>query len=345
MSHPLPLALTMGDPAGVGPLLTWRAWEKCKTKQGGNHSPFFVIASKHILHAAQKKSGIEGQIETITSPQDAVDIFHKSLPVLHIDCPETQLGQPNPESAHAIIESIQMAVGFTYKNQASGVVTNPINKALLYKKGFSFPGHTEFLAHLAHSQQGDSLAPAPLPIMMLVGGGLRVALATIHTALREVPDLITQALIEDVSRIVHAGLSRDFGLNSPRIALAGLNPHAGEEGSLGMEEIEQINPAAKTLRDAGLNISDAQPGDTVFHAMLDRQYDAVIAMYHDQGLAPLKSLDMWGGVNVTLGLPFIRTSPDHGTGYSVAADGSARADSLIAAINLSSDMAKARASA
>ncbi len=339
MSDNLPLAVTMGDPAGVGPILTWRAWHQRSTTQ----RPFFVIASSDILKNSQELSGVDGNIQIIETPADAEKAFHTSLPVLEIECPDTKTGQPNPESAAAIIASIEKAVEFTFENKAAGVVTNPINKALLYKKGFKFPGHTEFLAELA--RQHTHMSKAPLPIMMLVGGGLRVALATIHEPLRKVPDLLTQSLIEEVSSIVHAGLVRDFGFSSPTIALAGLNPHAGEEGSLGMEEIEQINPAAAALRQRGLQISDAQPGDTVFHAMLEGQFDAVIAMYHDQGLAPLKSLDMWGGVNVTLGLPFIRTSPDHGTGYGVAADGSARPDSLIAAINLASDMAKARANA
>lgn len=335
----LPLALTMGDPAGVGPMLTWRAW----SLRQNNQRPFFVIACPDILKNAQEISGIEGALKTISTPSEAALVFETALPVLPIECPSTFVGKPNAESAAAIILSIQMAVSLSYQGQAAAVVTNPINKALLYKKGFNFPGHTEFLADLA--REHEKLDKAPLPIMMLVGGGLRVALATIHEPLRKIPALITKDLIEKVSTIVHNGLKQDFGLEKPRIALAGLNPHAGEEGSLGTEEIEEINPAAEQLRSSGLNVSNAQPGDTVFHAMLENTFDAIIAMYHDQGLAPLKSLDMWGGVNVTLGLPFIRTSPDHGTGYTVAADGSAKADSLIAAINLASDMAKARTTA
>ncbi len=331
--------MTMGDPAGVGPILTWRAWSKLKNSE----RVFCAIANPEILRASQQLSGIKGDIKVISSPDEAKDVFSHALPVLELDCPATKTGSPNPDSAEAIIESISKAVELTFKNKVSGVVTNPINKALLYKRGFNFPGHTEYLAELSRQHLNEKQAPSP--VMMLVGGGLRVALATIHEPLRKVPDLITKELIETVSRIVDHDLKNSFGFETPRIALAGLNPHAGEDGSLGIEEIEQINPAAKSLREQELSVSDAQSGDTVFHAMLDGHYDAVIAMYHDQGLAPLKSLDMWGGVNVTLGLPFVRTSPDHGTGYSVAADGSAREDSLIAAINLASDMAKARATA
>ena len=329
----------MGDPAGVGPILTWRAWQQLRHSE----TPFFVIANVEILKSAQMPSGIVGEIQSISSPEETIEIFPNALPILNIDCPPTKIGKPNANTAAAIIHSIELAVDLVIEDKASGMVTNPINKALLYKEGFQFPGHTEFLADLVKKHKETS--STPLPIMMLVGGGLRVALATIHEPLRKVPDLINKNLIEEVSNIVHSDLINKFGFTNPRLALAGINPHAGEDGSLGMEEIEQINPAAQSLRQSGIDISDALPGDTVFHSMLDGQFDAVIAMYHDQGLAPLKSLDMWGGVNVTLGLPFIRTSPDHGTGYNVAADGSARADSLIAAINLAADMAKTRAKA
>ncbi|WP_026296627.1 4-hydroxythreonine-4-phosphate dehydrogenase PdxA [Hirschia maritima] len=339
MNKDLPLAVTMGDPAGVGPILTWRAWQALKHKG----QPFFTIANADILKKAQLVSGVTGAVEIINSPAEAIDVCANALPVLNIDCPPTIIGHPNENAASAIVESIQQAVTLVFDGQASGVVTNPINKALLYKQGFQFPGHTEFLADLARKHTASDTVPRP--IMMLVGGDLKVALATIHEPIRKVPDLITKELIKEVVNIVYVDLINKFGTSNPRIALAGLNPHAGEDGSLGQEEIEQINPAAESLRQTGINVSDAQPGDTVFHSMLEGQFDAVIAMYHDQGLAPLKSLDMWGGVNVTLGLPFIRTSPDHGTGYAVAADGSARADSLIAAINLAADMAKTRASA
>ncbi len=217
-------------------------------------------------------------------------------------------------------------------------MTNPIAKALLYRSGFPHPGHTEYLAELA----ADG-GPAPRPVMMLVGGGLRVALVTIHQPLARIPSLLDSRVIEEVGLTVQAALRRDFGIAAPRIGLCGVNPHAGEDGEIGREEISVINPAAHALRARGVDISDARPGDTIFHEMLGGRFDAIIAMYHDQGLIPVKTLDMWGGVNVTLGLPFIRTSPDHGVAYDAAAKGDARPDSLIAALRLADEMAIARA--
>ncbi len=217
--------------------------------------------------------------------------------------------------------------------------------ALLYGAGFKFPGHTEYLADLATVN-----GVAPRPVMMLAGGGLRVSLVTIHRPLASVAQALTQDLIVDIARITATALRRDFGLPAPRLGLCGLNPHAGEDGGLGREEIETINPAAAILRAEGIDISDARPGDTIFHEALPRdgkpgRFDAVVAMYHDQGLIPVKTLDIWGGVNITLGLPFIRTSPDHGTAYDAAAAGKARPDSLLAALRLAGEMALARAQA
>jgi 4-hydroxythreonine-4-phosphate dehydrogenase len=222
--------------------------------------------------------------------------------------------------------------------RAAAVVTNPISKALLYRSGFKHPGHTEFLAELA-AEDGRALRP----VMMLSGGGLRVALATIHRPLASVPGALSTDLIVDVCRILDAALRRDFGVDQPRIGLCGVNPHAGEDGEIGREEVEIVNPAAARLRELGIDVSDARPGDTIFHEARSGAFDAVVAMYHDQGLIPVKTLDMWGGVNVTLGLPFIRTSPDHGVAYDAAAAGKAKPDSLIAALDLADSMATARA--
>ncbi|HEY7798115.1 MAG TPA: 4-hydroxythreonine-4-phosphate dehydrogenase PdxA, partial [Hyphomonadaceae bacterium] len=222
--------------------------------------------------------------------------------------------------------------------RAAAVVTNPIAKALLYRAGFKHPGHTEFLAELAAKD-----APAPHPVMLLVGGGLRVALATVHKPLSAVPGAISTDLIVQVGRILNAALKRDFGVAEPRIGLCGINPHAGEDGEIGREEIEIVNPAAARLRQEGIKISDARPGDTIFHEARSGAFDGVLAMYHDQGLIPVKTLDIWGGVNVTLGLPFIRTSPDHGVAYDAALAGKAKAESLIAALDLADSMALARA--
>ncbi|MEP7209868.1 MAG: 4-hydroxythreonine-4-phosphate dehydrogenase PdxA [Alphaproteobacteria bacterium] len=329
----LPLAVTMGDPAGVGPQIAWRAWER----RAPGQRPFYVISSADVMAGAYRSS--RGQkMNIIAHPKEAGRCFADTLPVLEIDCPAPAAGHPEIYAAPAIIESIRLAVEHTRDGKAAAVVTNPIAKALLYKAGFQHPGHTEYLAELA-AENGR----APHPIMMLVGGGLRVALTTIHRPLASVPGVLTTDLIAETGRIVHAALKRDFGMPKPRIGLCGLNPHAGEDGSMGREEVETINPAAQRLRAEGIDISDARPGDTIFHEALHGRFDAVIAMYHDQGLIPVKTLDIWGGVNVTLGLPFIRTSPDHGTAYDAAAAGTAKPDSLIAALRLADQMAIARA--
>lgn len=274
----------------------------------------------------------------IRAPGEATEAFARALPVLDIPGAGANPGQPDLSCAPAIIESIRLAVAHTQSRHAAAVVTNPIAKALLYRAGFRHPGHTEFLAEL-----GARNAQKPLrPVMMLVGGGLRVALVTIHQPLATVAGSLSSDLLIEVAEIVHQDLLASFGINAPRIGLCGLNPHAGEDGEIGREEMEIINPAAGKLRARGINISDARPGDTIFHEARSGRFDAVIAMYHDQGLIPVKTLDMWGGVNVTLGLPFIRTSPDHGVAYDAAAAGSARADSLIAALKLADRMAHER---
>ncbi len=327
----LPLAVSMGDPAGVGPIITWKAWEHAR-KTGSR--PFYVIAPASVMSAAANA----GPIEIIPDTGHALTTFHNALPVLPIDGPVPAPGTPDPSTASSVIESIRLAVEHTRAGKAAAVVTNPIAKSLLYRAGFKHPGHTEFLAELS-ADGGD----APTPVMMLVGGGLRVALVTIHRPLASVVASLSVMEITQIGGIVGSALIRDFGIAKPRIGLCGVNPHAGEDGEIGREEIEVINPAAAMLRSAGLDISDARPGDTIFHEMLGGRFDAILAMYHDQGLIPVKTLDMWGGVNVTLGLPFIRTSPDHGVAYDAAASGQARPDSLIAALKLASEMAQARA--
>ena len=293
---------------------------------GADGRPFYVIAAPGALDHTGST------IVPISDPSEARKAFADGLPVLNLPVAPLALraGEADPATAPAIVESIRLAVEHTRTGKAAAVVTNPIAKALLYRAGFKHPGHTEYLAELA----ADGGA-APRPIMMLVGGGLRVALVTIHRPLASVVATLTTDLIAETGRIVHAALKRDFGLLNPRIGLCGVNPHAGEDGEIGREEIEIINPAAARLRAEGIHISDARPGDTIFHEQRGGRWDAVIAMYHDQGLIPVKTLDMWGGVNVTLGLPFIRTSPDHGVAYDAAASGQARADSLIAALDAS----------
>ncbi|MEO0450398.1 MAG: 4-hydroxythreonine-4-phosphate dehydrogenase PdxA [Pseudomonadota bacterium] len=328
-----PLAVTMGDPAGCGPAITEAAWAQ---RLGSGLSSFFVIADPCVFSA-------QCPIELIDAPQDAISVFSEALPVLPLRLDDRDAlvpGTPDQAFASAIIESIRRASDLCLNGQASGVVTNPISKAVLYDAGFRFAGHTEFIADLC-SDSDETL----LPVMMLVGGGLRVALATIHVPLMQVTEHLSAAGLRQVAEITHAALKRDFGIAAPRIAFTGLNPHAGEDGKIGTEERELINPTAEALRSTGIEISNARPGDTVFHEALSGTYDAVIAMTHDQGLIPVKTLDMWGGVNTTLGLPIVRTSPDHGTAYDAAAAGSCRPDSLIAALKLAASIVAQRAQA
>jgi 4-hydroxythreonine-4-phosphate dehydrogenase len=323
----------MGDPAGVGPIITWKAYEAFRARSRS----FYVIADPRVLEAARPASSSH-PVRVIASPSEARGAFKEGLPVMPIASPLPKPGEPDPETATAVLDSIRLAVMHVQSGAAAAVVTNPIAKALLYRAGFRHPGHTEFLAELAAAN-----GPALHPVMMLVGGGLRVALTTIHRPLASVPSALSTDLIAKVGRIVDGALKHDFGLKEPRIGLCGVNPHAGEDGEIGREEIEIVNPAAARLRSEGIDCKDARPGDTIFREALDGRFDAVIAMFHDQGLIPVKTLDMWGGVNVTLGLPFIRTSPDHGVAYDAAAAGRAKAESLIAALDLADRMARARA--
>lgn len=324
----------MGDPCGCGPQITAQTW---LARESLGLSPFFVVADPRIF---------DGLCETrlIESPAQVQDVYSTALPVLPLTASLATppiLGTPNKLYAPAIIESIETATQLALNGVVAGVVTNPISKAVLYAAGFKHPGHTEYIASICAEKIGTEITP----IMMLVGGGLRVALATIHIPLMQVANhLSTDGLIR-IGKIVADAMQTDFGMMAPRIVFTGLNPHAGEDGTIGREEIDIINPAAESLRQHGIDMSNARPGDTVFHEALHGRYDAVIAMSHDQGLIPVKTLDMWGGVNTTLGLPIIRTSPDHGTAYDAAATGTARADSLIAAIKLGSQMATNRAKA
>lgn len=315
-----PCALTMGDPAGIGPEITLRAWADLAARTDA--SPFFVIGGLSVFEHAARKAGIRAPA-AIDHPAEASDVFARALPVIPIACPNILPGNPDAAAAPAIIKSIEMATAFAKSGTVSAIVTNPIAKHILYDAGFSHPGHTEFLASLAG---GD-------PVMMLsAGDDLRCALITIHMPLAQVPQSINQEAIVETARTVSTALIQEFGIAAPRLALAGLNPHAGEGGALGNEETIILNPAAATLRRGGVKITDAQSADTLFHADARAGYDAVICMYHDQGLIPVKSLDFYGGVNHTLGLPIIRTSPDHGTAFAIAGNGTARADSLVNAV-------------
>ncbi len=314
-----PTAITMGDPAAIGAEITVSAWHK---RHDENLKPFFLIDNVNRL----KKLFPKTNITKILDPQEAFDAFDKGLPVFDLDLPEDPiLGQLNPKNGTAVIQSIQKAVELTQKGRASAVVTNPIHKAALYDIGFDFAGHTEFLGALC----GDVTS-----VMMLATDALRVVPLTVHHAVKDIPAMITQDLIIEKTRIVHHDLKNKFGFKNPRIAIAGLNPHAGEGGAMGMEEIDIIAPTIQKLKQEGMTVTGPYPADTLFHAEARAQYDVAICMYHDQALIPLKTLDFHGGVNVTLGLPIIRTSPDHGTALDIAGKGLANPSSLIAAIKM-----------
>jgi 4-hydroxythreonine-4-phosphate dehydrogenase len=318
----------MGDPAGIGPEITVKAWEALRASS--NHI-FAVIAPPSIFSDVPHR--------VIANIKDAPAVFKDALPILEIEGQAATLGKPSSDNAAATINSIEQGVALCLDGLADGIVTNPIAKHVLYEAGFGFPGHTEFLGHLG---QGHSAPYAPGPVMMLTAQDLRVGLATVHMALKAAVLQLSEDVILRTARVMLGALKTDFGIENPRLALTGLNPHAGEDGSLGREEIEIINPAAQTLRNEGHDVTNAQPADTLFHSEARQGYDAVLAMYHDQGLIPVKTLDFHGGVNITLGLPFIRTSPDHGTAFGIAGKGVARPDSLIAAIKKAREIANNR---
>ncbi|MET0181666.1 MAG: 4-hydroxythreonine-4-phosphate dehydrogenase PdxA [Caulobacterales bacterium] len=330
-----PLAVSMGDPAGVGLEIIARIAAR------GSHPDFFLIGDADALMRAAARAKIA--LPAIVRIARAEDAANGALCVLDekLAALETP-GAPNGANASAVERAIVRGVEACLSGAASGLVTLPIAKATLYAAGFRFPGHTEFIGELT---KHIAWPHARGPVMLLANAALKVALATIHTPLAEVSRRLTAQSIVDTGLVVAEALTRDFGVEKPRIALCGLNPHAGENGALGREEIEIINPAAAQLRALGVNATDAAPADTMFHAEARAGYDAAIAMYHDQALIPSKTLDFWGGVNVTLGLPIIRTSPDHGTALEIAGRGIARDDSVRAALDMAHDMAKRRLSA
>ncbi len=325
-----PLALTMGDPAGIGPELTLRAW----IARASLDAPFFALADPRALGALARRLGLKAPIAEV-SPADASAAFTRALPVVALAASaDAQPGEPDPAFASAVIEAIERAVGYVRSGEARALVTNPIAKATLYAAGFKFPGHTEFLGALAERWG----APAR-PVMMIWSPALAVAPVTIHVALSEVPKLLTRELIVSTARIVAADMTRRFGLARPRLALAGLNPHAGEGGAMGREEIDTIAPAVADLRAEGFDVVGPLPADTMFHAAARARYDVALTMYHDQGLIPAKTLAFDSAVNVTLGLPFVRTSPDHGVAFDIAGKGLANPASLIEALRLAARLA------
>jgi 4-hydroxythreonine-4-phosphate dehydrogenase len=318
-----PLILTMGEPAGIGAEITAGAWRALH-----GSGPCFAL-----IDDATRDFGVP--VARISAPEEAGAVFGQALPILHrpLAVPVVP-SQPNPAHAGAVIAAIEEAVALATSGRASGVVTNPIQKASLTAAGFPHPGHTEFLGELA----GLGVPP----VMMLACPELRVVPVTVHEALAKAIARLTPEMIIATSRIVAAALKRDFGIAAPRLAVAGLNPHAGEAGTMGREEIDIIAPAIATLRAEGIDARGPMPPDTMFTALARPGYDAAICLYHDQALIPIKTIDMAGGVNVTLGLSIIRTSPDHGTALDIAGKGLADPASLIAAIRLAGELAQKR---
>ena len=318
-----PLVMTCGEPSGVGPELAVAARQIL-----GAEVPFVWLGDPRHLPVGSRWAEVGRVVE-------GLDVAPDILPVLlHDFVAPAPAGHPDPRNAQGVIDVIARAVDLVQRGEASGIVTAPIHKkALKDGAGFAFPGHTEYLAHLA----GD----VPV-VMMLASPLLRVVPATIHIPLADVPQALTPALLEQVIRITHAGLIRDVGLSAPRVVVAGLNPHAGEGGAMGQEDGRVIAPVVDRLRAEGMDLRGPLPADTLFHARARAGYDVAICAYHDQALIPIKTLDFDGGVNVTLGLPFIRTSPDHGTAFDIAGTGTALPDSTVAAARLAWHMAMSR---
>ncbi len=318
------IAISCGEPAGIGPEIAAKAWEVLR-----DEVPLLWIGDpRHLPEGTQWKA--------VNDPSEASALSSTALPVLAMDFgPALVPGTANPAHAQGVIDAIATCVELVQSHQCSALTTAPIHKkALADGAGFSYPGHTEYLAALANVEQ---------VVMMLACPELRVVPATIHIALSEVPQAFTARLLTDTVLITHAALRRDFGIDRPRIAVAGLNPHAGEGGKMGREELDWMNDTLDALRSEGLDIAGPLPPDTMFHARARQGYDAAICAYHGQALIPIKTIDFDRGVNVTLGLPFVRTSPDHGTAFDIAGKNIASAESMIAAIRMAADMSRSRA--
>jgi len=328
---PLPLALTMGEPAGIGGEIALAAW----LRRGEGVPPFYLIDDPERLARLARALGWDIKLCPVDDPERTASVFADALPVSPLGAtPVATPGRPALEDAKLVVGAIDTAVRHAQSGKAAALVTNPINKDALYRAGFHHPGHTEYLAELAGSREQA--------VMMLAGAELRVVPVTIHMALRQAIKSLTTAAIVHAGQVVDAALRRDFGVVAPVLAVAGLNPHAGENGGLGREDIDIVAPAVSELRAAGIDARGPLAADTMFHAAARRGYNAALCMYHDQALIPIKTIDFDGAVNVTLGLPFIRTSPDHGTAFDIAGKGVARPDSLIAALRLAAQMAARR---
>ena len=321
-----PLALALGDPAGIGPEIAAKAWER--RRQEGL-APFFAVGLPDALAAVW-----DGPIRTISDPDEAISTFDEALPVIRVDGGGAIIpGQPTLEGARNALDSLELAVGLTRSNAASALITGPVSKAQLYAIGFAHPGQTEFVAERCGMAGG-------MVAMMLAGPTLRTVPVTTHIPLRDVPDLLSIELIVAKGRTTIRGLRRQFGIARPRLAVAGLNPHAGEGGALGREEIDIVIPAIERLREEDAEVTGPFAADTMFHERARAGYDAALCLYHDQALVPLKTLHFDDGVNMTLGLPIVRTSPDHGTAFAIAGTGPAHPGAMIAALRMAAHCAE-----
>jgi 4-hydroxythreonine-4-phosphate dehydrogenase len=315
-----PLAVALGDPAGIGPEIAAKAWERRATD---SLPPFFAVGSPEALRAVWG-----GPLQVVAGPDEAAACFASALPVIRIDAAgETRPGVPTLEGARNSLDALELAVGLTRSGASSALVTGPVSKAQLYAIGFTHPGQTEFVAERC-GIAGDMVA------MMLAGPTLRTVPVTTHVALRDVPGLLTTELLVQRGRTTIRALRRLFGIERPRLAVAGLNPHAGESGALGREEIDIIIPAIDRLREEDAHITGPHAADTMFHARMRSTYDAALCLYHDQALVPLKTLHFDEGVNITLGLPIVRTSPDHGTAFDIAGQSRAEPTAMLAALKM-----------
>jgi 4-hydroxythreonine-4-phosphate dehydrogenase len=327
LSH-LPLAISVGDPAGVGPEIIGKAWEQRKKAK---LNPFFAVGDPDSFAVHWN-----GPVVRIDSAEQALERFDTALPVMHVhSCSSVIPGQPDLDGAHCALQSLEMATGFAKSGNAAGLVTGPVSKAQLYAIGFTHPGQTEFVAERCGIAKNNA-------VMMLAGPDLRVVPMTTHIPLSSVVGQLDARLVRQRIRATAKGLQRDFGIERPRLALAGFNPHAGEAGNMGREEIDIFGPALDKIREEGFDIIGPLPADTMFHAEARAQYDAALCAYHDQALIPLKTLYFHEAVNLTLGLPIVRTSPDHGTAFAIAGKNIARPDSMIAAIRMAAQAARNR---
>ncbi|MBM85732.1 MAG: 4-hydroxythreonine-4-phosphate dehydrogenase PdxA [Rhodospirillaceae bacterium] len=323
-----PLVLTPGEPSGVGAEIALKAWRSAPPV-------FFLIDDPDRVRSIARELRVS--VEVIDSPTGAEEAFRSGLPVMPHHFPVDPVpGAPDPANGSAVIDAIRDAVALVGNGKAGAVVTNPIQKSTLHMAGFLHPGHTEYLANLAGSDRS---------VMMLACDTVRVVPVTIHEAIRDVPTLLTRELIVETARITASSLKHDFGIRAPRLVVAGLNPHAGEAGSIGFEDQEVISPAIETLRDEAIEVTGPLAADSMFHEAVRGTYDAAICMYHDQALIPIKTIDFWGSVNVTIGLPFVRTSPDHGTALNLAGTGLADERSLLAALHMADKIRRQRATA